>query len=290
MTKKSEFSFVPDDFRIGLEGTHIFLKNIILKIILSWVLILLCSFVASGQSKEIQSKLQKRNQTFGTNGTFIPRTYYGFPRYDFNGPINPYFFPGYDPYFYSPIYPWYSPRVLIPDVTYPSITGTTRSSSTRNTNSFFALGLNLPYRPTTNDIGVGMFMAGGKDNFFIFSLDVIGSNPYPYYSNISKYEAASWGDAYLGKESETFSYSIGGGRRFNNFYPYVAVSILSTDNYLIYWDDTYILSSNGRYTIDGISNTQMGATFGFLVRAQNVSFNFSGSSTSVISGGIGFIF
>jgi len=256
-----------------------FRSSFIQNCILTGFLILICSFVASGQSKEIQSKLQKRNQNYGT---FIPRTYYE--------PLNPYFFPEYNPYFYSPIYPWYSPRVLIPDVTYPGIGGISRSSSTRNTNSFFTLGLNLPYRPTTNDIGVGMFMAGGKDNFFIFSLDVIGSNPYPYYSNISKYEATSWGDAYLGKESETFSYSIGGGRRFNNFYPYVAVSILSTDNYLIYWDDTYILSSTGRYTIDGVSNTQVGATFGFLVRAENISLNFSGSSTSVISGGVGFIF
>jgi hypothetical protein len=243
--------------------------------------------LAFGQHKQIESKLQKRN--WGYSYSF-PRTYQRFRDYNFYAPLSPYYFPSYDPYFYSPINPWSSHRVIIPEYHYPNDGVSELRSATPDVESFFALGINLPYRVSTNDFGVGMFMAGGKENFFIFSFDIIGTNQYPHYSNISRYEATSWGDVYLGKESETYSYSIGGGRKFKNLYPYATISIFSTDNYLVYRDDTYILSSSGKYTIDGISDTQLGATLGFLVRAQNLSINFSGSTNSVLCSGIGFIF
>jgi len=266
--------------------------------ILLFLLILFANESLTAQSKEQSSKLQKRSQKYGP---YIPNdrgigNVYVVPRnrilpYTPYTPYTPYYSPwvypaprwGWDPY-PTPIYPRSIPPV------YHNSAPRTGSGVIRNSEDrFLTLGLNVSARKN-NGVGPGVFFAGGKETFFIFSFDMIGNNPYAYYPNISKWEVNSWNDYFLGRESESFSYSFGGGKKIKNFYPYTALTILDDRRYLVYFDELKILSSSGRYTIDDDSDIKYGLLFGSLYKINPIYLNLFFNTAGSFGAGLGYSF
>jgi len=264
----------------------------------------LISLTVEGQNREQSEKLQKREQkhrhTYGgrenRNLHTVPRTriipytpsFYYNP-YNYVNPWN-----RWDLYYPAPIYPGASPRIYVnpspriyedvPTSIVPSI------RLPRNNTSFFAAGLNIPLRINPANVGFGIYMAGGRETFFLFSFDATGTNPYEYYPNISKYDVMRWNDAYVGRELEAYSYTFGGGRKVGDAYPYVALTLLDEKNYLVYFDETYILSNSGRYSItDDEKNKKYALTIGTMYRIGSLSLNASLNTRGALGAGFGFI-
>ena len=246
------------------------------KILFTLVILLVSISSFSQTTKEQFEKLQKRNHNqYGNRPSYPP------PR------IRPDY---YYPYQY---YPWLYRNPIWdnqPIIVYPPNTQYYRYSpkTTKNTDKFLTMGLNMPI--TADGVGVGVFFAGGNKSFFIFSLDMVGNNPYPYYSNISKWDVMMWNDRYLGREKETYSYSFGGGSKIKNFYPYTTITIVDEKKYLIYFDELYILSSSGRYAIDDDSDMKYGITFGSFYKVNPISLNIYTNTLGQFGVGIGYLF
>lgn len=259
------------------------------------ILILLAGGSLTAQTKEQSSKLQKRSQKYGHHPSNRERSnVYVVPR----NRINPYYSPYYSPWVYPrPRWDWnpYStpvyPRTIPPRDYYDSAP-VIEPKISRNSESrpFLTLGLNVPVR-VNNGVGLGMFFAGGRESFFMFSFDMVGNNPYVYYANISKWEAINeYNDLYLGREGESFSYSFGGGKRVKNFYPYAALTILDDKRYLVYFDELRILSSSGRYTIDDDSDVKYGLALGSFYRVDPISLNIFFNTAGTFGAGLGYTF
>ena len=248
------------------------------KILFTLVILLVSISSFSQTTKEQFEKLQKRNHNqYGSRPSYPP------PR------IRPDY---YYPYQY---YPWLYRNPIWdnqPIIVYPPNTQYYRYSpkpkTTKNTDKFLTMGLNMPI--TADGVGVGVFFAGGNKSFFIFSFDMVGNNPYPYYSNISKWDVMMWNDRYLGREKETYSYSFGGGSKIKNFYPYTTITIVDEKKYLIYFDELYILSSSGRYAIDDDSDMKYGITFGSFYKVNPISLNIYTNTLGQFGVGIGYLF
>lgn len=249
------------------------------KILFTLVILLVSISSFSQTTKEQFEKLQKRNHN--QYGNRRPSHVLPPIRHDY-----------YYPYQY---YPWLYRNPIWdnqPIIVYPPNTQYYRYSpkpkTTKNTDNFLTMGLNMPI--TADGVGVGIFFAGGNKSFFIFSFDMVGNNPYPYYSNISKWDVMRWNDRYLGREKETYSYSFGGGSKIKNFYPYTTITIVDEQKYLIYFDELYILSSSGRYAIDDDSDMKYGITFGSFYKVNPISLNIYTNTLGQFGVGIGYLF
>lgn len=249
------------------------------KILFTLVILLVSISSFSQTTKEQFEKLQKRNHN--QYGNRRPSHVLPPIRHDY-----------YYPYQY---YPWLYRNPIWdnqPIIVYPPNTQYYRYSpkpkTTKNTDNFLTMGLNMPI--TADGVGVGIFFAGGNKSFFIFSFDMVGNNPYPYYSNISKWDVMRWNDRYLGREKETYSYSFGGGSKIKNFYTYTTITIVDEQKYLIYFDELYILSSSGRYAIDDDSDMKYGITFGSFYKVNPISLNIYTNTLGQFGVGIGYLF
>lgn len=224
------------------------------------ILMLILPTLGLSQNTEI-SKTIKRNQNFMWNRTYISPIWY--PRI-------------YPNYFIGPTY-YYPNTINRTTKTYPNLN--------------LSVGLNLPILYNESKVGFGVYMTFGKEIVFITSFDMISINPYIHYSNISYRDVLSWGDKYMGKEYENYSTNFGIGKRFGNFVPYVSLFIFSQTEYWVYFDDTYILSNSGYYTIYADRRNKIGPAFGTLYDINklqlNVNFN---PQRNIISLGVGMKF
>lgn len=211
------------------------------------LLILVLPLISNSQSNDF-NKSQKRNEQFFRNRTFWVPTYY--------------------PRFY-PNYYWYTSPYIGPTPYYY-----TPSTSSVDLDVNFSVGLNLPILLNEPLAGFGVYMTFGKDIVFVTSFDMLDMNSYIYYPNISYRDVLSWGDRYSGKEIESYLINFGLGKRFKNFVPYVAFYIYSATEYSVYFDNSYILSSSGYYTIYNGQETKLGPALGTLYDINKFQLNF----------------
>lgn len=208
------------------------------------LLLLVLPLISNSQSNDF-NKSQKRNEQFFRNRTFWVPTYY------------PRLYPNY----------WYTSPYIVATPYYPV------SASSTNLEANISFGLNLPILSTQNKVGFGVYMTFGEDLIFITGLDMLELNKHMYYSNISYRDVLSWGDIYMGEERQSYLINLGLGKRINNIVPYICLSIQTQTNYSIYFDNSYILSNNGYYTIYNGKEIKFGPSFGALYDIKKLQLN-----------------
>lgn len=207
------------------------MKNILL------TLVFLIPLIGFSQSEEYIEKSQKRSEKYFNN----QRNYYN--PYLFR----PYWSPIYTPSLYRPYYPNQNTNDL------KTISIHIGFSNSFNTNPLFQ----YPSTNTTKSpYSFGVYMSFKGDNMVtLFDIEVSSQNPHKHYNNIGLGNVQYWNDEFMGEFTELFDFGIGLGPKLSdNFYPFIMGSIIGSKSYLIYFDETYVLSNNGKYTINGIES------------------------------------
>jgi len=213
------------------------------------ILVLLLLFLPlSGFSQSSDSeKIRKRNEQFFRNRNFHPQFF------------NP------NPWFWTPSYLYVAPI-------YP-YTYSTNSGYSSGLDLNGSIGFNLPIQYGDPIVGFGMYATFGKEIVFVVSYDMVGTNPYVHYWDITHRDAKSWGDSYMGIEKEISVISFGVGKKINRFTPYISLSVSIEDEYAVYFDNSYILSSSGYYTISNLTRFRLAPSFGSLVDINRLQLN-----------------
>ena len=204
------------------------MKNILL------ILILLLPFLTFGQSEEYFEKSQKRSEKFFRNNSPIIYNPYL---------VNPYNTPFYRPYIYSP---WsYYPRTTRvnrnDDIKYLLLH--VGFSNTFSNNTPYSYGVYVSFK--------------GERMVTLFDIEFSNQNNYQHYDNISLGNVQYWNDDFIGELNTIFDFGIGVGPKVtSSLYPFVMASVIGSNQYLIFFDETYVLSNTGEYTINGDQSIQ----------------------------------
>lgn len=216
------------------------------------------------QSTDLE-KIRKRNEQSFRNRNFHPHFY------------NP------TPWFWTPSY-YYVPYFY----TYPTL-GNTRSES--NLDFSGSIGFSAPIQYNESNVGFGVWGSFGKNVVFIMSYDMVSVNSYIHYWDITHRDAKAWGDEYIGIEKQIDVVSFGAGKKIGYFTPYASLSMLLEDGFAIYFDNSYILSNSGYYTIYDYNTVKFGPSFGTLIDIKRLQLNLSFNLQREIVGlGVGYKF
>ena len=153
----------------------------------------------------------------------------------------PYYNPYYNPY--RNTYPLYQ-RYNRPSVIIPPQPLTYQNNPRRESNVDFGLmttlGLYNSSRPTIGLRGT----LGGENYYGIVGWEASARNPYSHYNNISILDVEGWDDESIGKFTTT------------------------NREYLAFMDEEYVLSPNGKYSINGQTKTLNGLQIGMSYRSK----------------------
>lgn len=234
-----------------------------MKKILIFVLLIL-PIVGFSQSTDLE-KIRKRNEQSFRNRNFHPHFY------------NP------TPWFWAPSY-YYTPYFY----TY-SAPRNIRTESSLDFNG--SIGFSLPIQYNEPNVGFGVWGSFGRNIVFIMSYDMVSVNSYIHYWDITHRDAKAWGDEYIGIEKQIDVISFGAGKKIGHFTPYASISMLFEDGFAIYFDDLYVLSNSGYYTIYDYNTVKFGPSFGTLIDIKRLQFNLSFNlQREIIGVGIGYKF
>jgi hypothetical protein len=254
------------------------------------ILFLLCiSFGISLSSQtERDQKIQKRVERDNPSSSTIrppvvtPSPYYGPGRFP------------YQPY-YGPYRPWYNNRYYRNSFYYGSVpVVASRSRVARENDPVFGFGLVssiIADAPST--VGVRMLI-GGKYVYLFGNYQFSKMNPHSHFDNITLVDVINWNDQYQESVTTNVSWDLGVGMRINKIvYPTVSIGNNKVREYLVYFDETGVLSPNGLYSINGRDKQIFSLTTGvdFHVNKYliiNTGFGVGGPSRLVIGGQIKF--
>lgn len=219
-----------------------------MKNIIPFILFLLSIPMISLSQSESDEKRQKRFETY--------------PRTNFITP-NPYISPYYNPY-YNPYVPYYYNRYT-PTRPYYGLAATAPVRSEKRV--AISMGLlstvNTDYTLPT----LGVYGTVGSENVF-FKISYEGSSyNVMHYNNIKLSQVQSWGDTYVNQYDRYTSLFSGIGVRVGrSLYPFAGLNFNRTTNNLVYFDNLYILSNNGLYSIRGSHKNGLNFRGGILLR------------------------
>jgi hypothetical protein len=196
---------------------------------------ILVPFISFSQSQsEVEDKLRRRSQR--DNPTINEPSTVIIPQTNFV-PVYPYYNNFYNPY--NPYIPY------VPNRTFS------------RPPSQFSVGIksSLGYEYATPTLGFYTNF-GNSRSFFHLSVEGSSSSPYEHYDNITIEDVSLiYKDTKLDEFERYLGVIIGvGGRLTPKFSPIVGLNIYEIDKDIVYLDDTNILSSDGKYSINGGSN------------------------------------
>ena len=195
------------------------------------------------------------------------------PRY-----YNPYYSPYYNPYDPFRHNNWgyrsrynrrrYSSGVYLNPS--PVVTTPVRKSS-QSDDVFFAVGI-IGTFPTELPSTFGFRVSTGGDKIYIFgNFEYSPGNPFSYYHNITLQDVTDWSDEYRETYSTNTKWDLGIGLKINDIiHPTLAFGSNRITDYLVYFDETKVLSSNGLYSIDGGMFNRGSMTMGIDVHLEDV--------------------
>lgn len=109
----------------------------------------------------------------------------------------------------------------------------------------------------------GLFLTLGGETFIYLSYESSSDNPYEHYDNITFEEVMSWGDEKVDEFESYSSFGIGvGGELYKNISQYAGISIYGRDRDLVYYDEYFLLSDNGEYSINDKDETNFNLIYG----------------------------
>jgi hypothetical protein len=225
-----------------------------MKNIIPFILFLLFIPMISLSQSESELKRQKRFDRFGYPNTIVTPTPYTLPYY------NPYYNP-YIPYYnnrYTHLTPYYGLPLTTPIKSENRVVFSTGILST------VGVDKSLP--------SFGLYTTIGNDDVF-FKVSYEGSQfEETHYPNITIDMAEGEGigrfnDSLVGDYKRYSSLFLGLGiKTIKSFYPFFGVNLFRNSNNLIYYDETYILSNNGLYSIKGTYKDGLNFRGGILYR------------------------
>ena len=178
----------------------------------------------------------------------------------------PYYNPYYNPY--RNTYPLYQ-RYNRPSVIIPPQPLTYQNNPRRESNVDFGLMTTLGFynssRPTIGLRGT----LGGENYYGIFGWEASARNPYSHYNNISILDVEGWDDESIGKFTTTNTLELGIGINITKgLYTTVIGYGTTKREYLAFMDEEYVLSPNGKYSINGQTKTLNGLQIGMSYRSK----------------------
>lgn len=131
--------------------------------------------------------------------------------------------------------------------------------------SLFSIGLTSSYS-YNQPVTLGMyFTIKGDELIFLCNIETSSSPNTPYYDNIANQYIEYWNDEFLGVQNKVTDIGFGLGKNIHNkYFPYLHFSAINYREYVMYFDETYVLSSTGRYSIPGNYYTDINFGVGFL--------------------------
>ena len=209
-------------------------------------LFVVCSFFTytTFAQSESQEKVQKRVERDNPKSPVVrPSPQPQPPVRIYN--TNPYYNP-YHPSWYGPTYPDYNRRYPVryrgpqPTVTQP-----------RNSNELGGVGLDMYVTQSSPLFGVQGFI-GNEKTYWVLGIAFSPTNPFSHFDNITLSDVLRWEDEYVKTYKYNQIFKIGGGFRVSDvFYPRITIGSFTEKDYLIYYDELKILTSNGNYSING---------------------------------------
>lgn len=137
----------------------------------------------------------------------------------------------------------------------------------------FSIGLSSSYSAGYPVTVGAYFTIKGEELMFLMSMEASSSPSHPYYNNIDLQYIEYWNDVFVGTETRVADIGIGLGKNIQDkYFPYLTFSILNYRQYLVYFDETYILSSTGKYVIAGSYSADVNLGIGFLYEISIVEF------------------
>jgi hypothetical protein len=116
---------------------------------------------------------------------------------------------------------------------------------------------------TTTSKEIGGFLTLGNRNYFI--IDFGSKNPKNtsvFYPQITTDQVNEWKDERLPNIEEGWSMYMGLGKRFKRTGLHFMLGYVEEDDYFQYFDETYILSNNGNYSLYNFSRNYFSAKLG----------------------------
>lgn len=192
----------------------------------AFFLFLIISFSLFGQTEKDEKRSHRKIKSETKTIIVEPRPTHR------NVWFNPYF-NGFNPY-RRPYYPYIR-------------NGNTDVIYNRNFNNRYIITLGLSY-------GFNNYLSGwiivGDDDFFTFEyLGNIQRDMSEFYETITKEDVIRWNDEKLRGIVKGSIIYFGFGKKYNDIGLYFSIGYAWIDYREQYFDETYILSSNGRYSI-----------------------------------------
>jgi hypothetical protein len=123
---------------------------------------------------------------------------------------------------------------------------------------------------TINEIG-GFLTIGNRDYFIVDFSSKNSKNKSIYYPEITVDQVIVWNDKKLSDIEEGWSLYMGLGKRYKRTGVHFMLGYVSQRDYYQYFDETYILSNNGKYSIDNFSRDFISAKIGVVHDMNRVS-------------------
>jgi len=211
----------------------------------------------SSSSSSSSSSTNNSSSNWNTNNNWNNNNHWNSRRYN-----NRYY---YDPYYYpNSRWGWNNPRLRRYGRSNTYSTSNSSNLSNRIPRTYpkliLGLGVNasiISNRPAT--IG-GRFIAGNEKYYVFFGIERSQPNPYTFYDNIDMWDVFGWDDYvedYYFSNNTYFGIAVHAG---DNFYPHLSFGNVTSTRYLLCMDETFVLSSDGNYTILG--ERKITSTFG----------------------------
>ena len=212
---------------------------------------------SSTSSSSSSSSTNNSSSNWNTNNNWNNNNHWNSRRYN-----NRYY---YDPYYYpNSRWGWNNPRLRRygRSNTYSTSNSSNLSNRIPRTYPKLILGLGVSSsiiynRPAT--VG-GRFIAGNEKYYVFFGIERSQPNPYTFYDNIDLWDVLGWDDYvedYYYSNNTYFGIAVHAG---DNFYPHLSFGNVTSTRYLLCMDETFVLSSDGNYTILG--ERKLTSTFG----------------------------
>ena len=212
---------------------------------------------SSTSSSSSSSSTNNSSSNWNTNNNWNNNNHWNSRRYN-----NRYY---YDPYYYpNSRWGWNNPRLRRygRSNTYSTSNSSNLSNRIPRTYPKLILGLGvsssiISNRPAT--VG-GRFIAGNEKYYVFFGIERSQPNPYTFYDNIDLWDVLGWDDYvedYYYSNNTYFGIAVHAG---DNFYPHLSFGNVTSTRYLLCMDETFVLSSDGNYTILG--ERKLTSTFG----------------------------
>ena len=140
---------------------------------------------------------------------------------------------------------------------------------------------------------LGFRILSGNDKFIgIFGYEASARNPYSHYNNISIVDVEGWEDEFIGDFKTTNTIELGMALHMDgNLYTTLIGYGTTNKEYLGYFDEEFVLSPNGEYSINGYTKTVTGLQMGIAHRTKItiVSLNLGLLGPKRLAMGIGII-